>query len=335
MSNCRPFARIVVGYDDSPLADTALLQSIAIAEQYGGDIVVVQVSDISTAAVLPIPTRATAGEIDPTPVLRSLDSDRRLLFEKLSARVATCAVPVAVEFAMNAAADGILDAAIRWNAAAIAVGTHARSGVARAVVGSVADAVLRGADIPVMVTRTGPVRGCVRRVIVGVDASEPAASASTFAVALGVERNVRLCFCTVTDTVSVMQPYADVAFDPAPLLSELRRSARDALDMALQNANAVEVFPDTEVIEAADAGKALCDAARRQAADAIVVGSHKRSNLERLFFGSTAEAVVRHADRPVIVVPARAPIGAEPHTQRSSAVSVRTEPQTTNATRFS
>jgi nucleotide-binding universal stress UspA family protein len=312
MSFSRPFARIVVGYNDSPLADTALMQSIAFAEQYGGDVVAVHVSDYSAAAVLPVPTRATAGMIDPAPVLRSLESDRRQLFDQLSARVTTCSVPVTMEFAMNAAADGILDAASRWNATAIAVGTHARSGVARAVVGSVADEVLRGAVIPVMVMRGGLVRSCLRRVIVGVDASEPAANASTFAVALGVERNVRLCFCTVTDTVSVMQPYADVAFDPTPLLSELRRSARDALDMALQNANAVEVFPDTEVIEADDAGTALCDAARRHDADAIVVGSHKRSNLERLFFGSTAEAVVRHADRPVVVVPAHAQTVAGP-----------------------
>ena len=125
----------------------------------------------------------------------------------------------------------------------IAVGTHARTGIARALVGSVANDVLRGAVLPVMVMRGGAVRSCLRRVMVGVDASEPAANASTFAIALGVERNVRLCLCTVTDTVSVMQPYADVAFDPTPLLSELRRSARDALDMALQNANAVEVFP--------------------------------------------------------------------------------------------
>jgi nucleotide-binding universal stress UspA family protein len=317
MSFSRPFARIVVGYNDSPLADTALMQSIAFAEQYGGDVVAVHVSDFSTAAILPIPTRATTGTINPTPVLRSLESERRQLFDKLSARVTTCSVPVTMEFAMNAAADGILDAAARWNATAIAVGTHARSGVARAVVGSVADDVLRGADVPVMVTRAGPVRACLRRLVVGVDASEPGANASTFAVALGVERNVRLCFCTVTDTVSVMQPYADVAFDPTPLLSELRRSARDALDMALQNANAVEVFPDTEVIEAADAGTALCDAARRHDADAIVVGRHKRRNLERLFFGSTAEAVVRHADRPVFVVPPHAqtvagPIGRTP-----------------------
>jgi len=129
-----------------------------------------------------------------------------------------------MEFALNDTADGILDAASRWNATAIAVGTHARSGIARAIVGSIADKVLRGANVPVVVVREGAVRGILQRVIVGIDASEPAADASVFGIALSVGRNV-----TVTDTVSVMRSYADLAFDPTPLLSELRRSARDGI----------------------------------------------------------------------------------------------------------
>jgi nucleotide-binding universal stress UspA family protein len=315
MSFRGPFARIVVGYEDSSLADTALMQSIAIAEQYGGDVVAVHVSDFPTSAVVPVPTRAAAGPIDPDPVLRSLKFDRRQLFDKLSARVTASTVPVTIEFAMNGASDGILDAAARWNTTAIAIGTHARSGVARAVAGSVADAVLRGADVPVVVTRTGRVRPLVRRVVVGIDASEPSANASAFAIALAIQRDVRLYYCTVTkitNTVSILQSYADVSFDPTPLLSKIRNSARDALDMALQDANAVQVFPDTEVIEAADPGTALRDAARRLDADAIIVGRHRRSNLERLFFGSTAEAVLRQADRPVIVVPSHVQTAASP-----------------------
>jgi nucleotide-binding universal stress UspA family protein len=38
-------------------------------------------------------------------------------------------------------------------------------------------------------------------------------------------------------------------------------------------------------------------------ADLIVIGTHKRSALERLIAGSVAEHVVRHAEVPVLVVP--------------------------------
>jgi nucleotide-binding universal stress UspA family protein len=40
-------------------------------------------------------------------------------------------------------------------------------------------------------------------------------------------------------------------------------------------------------------------------ADLIVVGTHKRSGLDRLLSGSVAEHVVRHSDVPVMVVPAK------------------------------
>jgi nucleotide-binding universal stress UspA family protein len=43
--------------------------------------------------------------------------------------------------------------------------------------------------------------------------------------------------------------------------------------------------------------------AREWPADLIVIGTHGRSGLSRLVFGSTAEGVTRHAPCPVVVVP--------------------------------
>lgn len=49
--------------------------------------------------------------------------------------------------------------------------------------------------------------------------------------------------------------------------------------------------------------KEIVESAREWPADLIVVGTHGRSGLTRLLFGSTAEGVVRHARSPVVVVP--------------------------------
>ncbi|MEA2665209.1 MAG: hypothetical protein QOI11_2153 [Candidatus Eremiobacteraeota bacterium] len=301
----KPFARIMVGYDGSAAADAALSQAVALAEQYRGEVVAVHVSDLPAAAVLPIGTAAPAPGIDPVPVLRSLEPDRHDLYYELSARVASCSVPVSMEFSVNAAAAaGILDAALRWNATAIAVGTHARTGVAHALIGSVAEAVLRSAPVPVIVTREGAARESVARIVVGIDASEPSTNALDFAVGLGLEQRLRILYCTVADSGSIMRRGADPSFDPTPMLSVMRASARNALDAALQSANGAGLHPDTELTDAIDAGSGLCAVAGRHDADAIVIGNHQRGKLERFFLGSTAEAVIRHADRPVIVVPA-------------------------------
>ncbi len=305
MTFANPFACIVVGYDDSPAADTALRQAVALAEQYHGEVVAVHVSDLAAAAVMPLPT-ASPARFDGAPLLGSLEPYRRDLHAKLCASVAQCAVPVSLEFAQNAPAAGILDAARRWNATAVAVGTHGRTGLAHAFIGSVAEEILRSAPLPAIVTREGAFRAPLRRLVTGIEASEPTAGASAFALALGRAQGVRLLYCTVSDTASIMQQGAALAFDPTPFLSEIRISARNALDTALQAADGEGIYPDTEIADAVDAGIGLCEVARRHDADAIVVGSHKRGTVERFFLGSTAEAVIHAADRPVMVVPADA-----------------------------
>ena len=61
-----------------------------------------------------------------------------------------------------------------------------------------------------------------------------------------------------------------------------------------------------------DPGEAIVDAAGAESADLIVVGTHERGAVGRLFLGSVSDHVVRHARCPVMVVrPARvaAPAG--------------------------
>jgi len=303
LETANPFARIVVGYDDSIAADTALRQAVALAEKYGGQIVAVNVSDLGASAALPVPTKSAPPTFDASPVLRSVDAQRRDLFEKLSQLVEFYELPVWMEFGMNGAAAGILDAATRWGATAIAIGTHARTGVAHLLGGSVAEEVVRGASVPVIVTRASSVRRSMKRLVVGIDTAEASGNVGAFAVAVASEPDVSLWYCTVIDAESASQPGADLASGTSPLDTKLRAEARDALAAAREDANREGVDPDTEIAEGRCADIGLCEVARRHSADAIVVGNHQRGDFERFFLGSTAKALIRQADRPVIVVP--------------------------------
>ena len=51
-------------------------------------------------------------------------------------------------------AETVLDLADAWEASLVVVGTHGRRGLARVLVGSVAEAVLRRSRVPVLVVRT-------------------------------------------------------------------------------------------------------------------------------------------------------------------------------------
>jgi nucleotide-binding universal stress UspA family protein len=55
-------------------------------------------------------------------------------------------------------------------------------------------------------------------------------------------------------------------------------------------------------VEVGDVAKTICRIAEERDVDVIVVGSHGRTGLERLFLGSVSEHVVRHAPCPVLVV---------------------------------
>jgi nucleotide-binding universal stress UspA family protein len=53
----------------------------------------------------------------------------------------------------------------------------------------------------------------------------------------------------------------------------------------------------------------LVNAARQHGVDVIVIGSHNRNWLSKLFHGSTSADVLDEADIPVFVVPAEHPDG--------------------------
>ena len=51
------------------------------------------------------------------------------------------------------------------------------------------------------------------------------------------------------------------------------------------------------------AGEQICARAQVERADLIVTSTHGHTGLKHVLLGSTAEFVVRHATRPVLVVP--------------------------------
>ena len=57
-----------------------------------------------------------------------------------------------------------------------------------------------------------------------------------------------------------------------------------------------------EIIVHGDAAAEIVRVAAEREVDLIVISSHGRTGLGRMIFGSTAEAVVRHAGCPVLVV---------------------------------
>jgi len=101
-----------------------------------------------------------------------------------------------------------------------------------------------------------------------------------------------------------------IALVPAPVglgvtTAEIVAAARKRLDEVTSEARAHFSGRIFEHLAAGRAWKQILQAALDLQADVIVVGTHGRTGVKRMLLGSVAEAVVRRASCPVIVVRAK------------------------------
>ncbi len=61
----------------------------------------------------------------------------------------------------------------------------------------------------------------------------------------------------------------------------------------------------THFNEYGSTGEGIIDCSHEFKADLIIIGTHRRTGLDRLLMGSIAEYVVRHSEIPVLVVPSK------------------------------
>jgi nucleotide-binding universal stress UspA family protein len=135
----------------------------------------------------------------------------------------------------------------------------------------------------------------IETILIATDASPASVAAENQAIDLAARLEARLVVLSV------------VAGSPA--VREARQLAVEAI-VQRARAGAAEA---TGLTWDGDAGESIVEAATAEAADLIVVGTHERGAVGRLFLGSVSDHVVRHARCPVMVVrPSRvtAPTGS-------------------------
>ncbi|HVP28808.1 MAG TPA: universal stress protein [Myxococcota bacterium] len=149
----------------------------------------------------------------------------------------------------------------------------------------------------------------IRRVLAVTDLSPFGNAAAAWAYAIAPSGST-VHLCHVFEVHPLPSPlYAH--YSPGRHVSaEERRAAieRCRSDLAaLEPANARErgVRTSVEVVEAEDVSEAILRTAREVEADVLCLGTHGRTGLVGALPGSVAKAVLHHATRPVLLVPAR------------------------------
>jgi nucleotide-binding universal stress UspA family protein len=149
------YQRILVPVDGSTASDRGLEEAVRLAKALGSRVTILHVVD--NPPVLASPDMAAY-------VPQAID-DLRMAGQKIAddakARAEAAGVTaevVLVDPAGKTVYEAIVDQSRRLGADIIALGTHGRHGLSRALMGSDAEGVVRAANVPVMLVR-GPEEG--------------------------------------------------------------------------------------------------------------------------------------------------------------------------------
>jgi nucleotide-binding universal stress UspA family protein len=143
----------------------------------------------------------------------------------------------------------------------------------------------------------------LRRILLPTDFSGCANYAFPYAAAIARATQARIVCLHVVEPVVPAVGYSGLA-DPMPI-ADMSEQLEDSAERELPRLTDCEELKGLEVEEVivhGDAAAEIVRVAGEQEADLIVISSHGRTGLGRMIFGSTAEAVVRHASCPVLVV---------------------------------
>lgn len=185
--------------------------------------------------------------------------------------------------------------------------THGRGPLARAVLGSVADSLVRGLRLPTLLIRPVEPGGRadrpapVRHVLVALDGSQEAEAMLPKAVELGEAMGARFTLLRVVDSVPAYPIPAGVA--PSDLDEEVvraRAAAAAYLERVAAPLRGKGLDVRTQVALDPVPSQAVLEQAHALGCDLIALESHGRSGLARLLFGSVTGEVVRQGTTPVL-----------------------------------
>jgi len=134
-------------------------------------------------------------------------------------------------------------------------------------------------------------------IMLPVDGSEHAARATAYALKLAglMSARVLLLYCHRPFPVKLGEPYFQHAIDK--IMAEA-----NALMEPFRSSLAEKGVDFTDLIMEGPPGKRICDIARIESCELIIMGSRGRSDLKGLLLGSVAHRVLQQAPCPVLVV---------------------------------
>jgi nucleotide-binding universal stress UspA family protein len=235
--------------------------------------------------------------------IASLREEARRTAEKARAALAPRFAESDTQVLEGDAREAILRAAEEWPADLIVLGARGIGAVAGFLLGSVSLGVARHAACSVLVVRAG---AASTGIVIGIDGSENAAGAAAFVarLALNPMTSVRLTGVVQTPPIPATTPglvKGIVREGMAQLVKERTAALEPAIAKAAACFDGVVKKVERQILVGHPID-VLLGAAAKPDVGLIVVGARGLGTVQRLLLGSVSENLLRHADRPVLIV---------------------------------
>jgi nucleotide-binding universal stress UspA family protein len=292
--------KILVPLDGSSLAEQALCTAASVAHACG-----------STVELVLVHTWATLGGL--TQGSPTATADEKIYLHGIEAEASRrLGMKITSTIIFGLPAEAIVRHAAATDADLILMTSHGRTGFSRAWLGSVADAVVRESQIPVLIERPienrkwrGVVTRPFKRILVPVDPTPEASAALHPALELARYMEARPVLARVVFPVTVEFSEAGVPVHGPMDAEETQRlvdAAQEQLTgIALELEADTRIAVDTEVVVGGNVAATLIDLARRKHVDLIAMSTHSRGT-SRLLIASVTDKVLRGTDLPLLLV---------------------------------
>jgi nucleotide-binding universal stress UspA family protein len=288
--------RILCAIDFSDSSRHALAHAAALARWYEAQLTVLHVSE-----VFPVPAVLPG---NPSPVIGPYVSRDAIVsaLEQFTAPLKDSGVPFVMDIEEGTAAHTIVEAATEREAGLLVMGSHGRGGFEHFMLGSVTEKVLRKAPCPLLVVPPASESPAptvhFERILCPVDFGPSAMRALQYALSLAQEADATLTLLHIVEPIP-----GETAGTPAVVeyLRQREEKVREDLRAAIP-AEARDWCHPVEVIGSGKAYKEILRVAHETATNLIVMGVAGRGVLDRMFFGSTTNHVVRRAECPVLTL---------------------------------
>lgn len=268
-------APILVPLDGSKNSEAALAAAVTLAGAYGTNLRIVHVIDPETIE---------------QPV--ELDRAREIFRDYIDGLMKNVDLTFDTRVVGGSPAREVLD--FSNGARMVVLASHGRSGIKAALIGSVADKIVRGATVPTLVVPLDGPAIDSGPVVVGLDGSDAAEQGLAIARDIAALLKVRVA---LVRAYSVPPPAGiEFAAYPVDLTTSLKEAAEDYVSKAAAPGEQAYTALGSPV-------QAIADVATKLSAGLVVMTAHGKGFAHRVALGSNTDRAMHSLHRPLLVVP--------------------------------